>query len=237
MKDIESFIQEEKMLFNSFSQMLSKTVHDMNNPLAVLIGQISIYQILKEKDELDEKKLEMIFTKINSATEVFQKRIFHLRNFYKTVTNDEHFQHFDQVFYSAYYFIENKAYTHEINIEYDTPPTVELNCPADEVFLILKSLLINAIEATIDSKNTPRKISIKFDQKAQALDVSIRDTAPPLNVPLEKACSTDYTTHSHKNKGLGLALVNNLCQKNNLKWGYHAENPKNFQITFPLKNI
>ena len=85
-KEMAQIELEELELITS---MLSKSVHDINNPLSVIIGQVSIIETLQKMDKLTPDKLNRILEIFKSSTDKFQSRINGLRAFYKVINGEK----------------------------------------------------------------------------------------------------------------------------------------------------
>ena len=63
-------------IFFDISKMLSRSIHDINNPFSVIIGQLSIAEILLSREELNLEKVKSSLQKMKSGTEKMQERKF-----------------------------------------------------------------------------------------------------------------------------------------------------------------
>ena len=110
--------------FQLIARMLSMSIHDMNNPLAVLVGQTSILEIMHQKGALTPEKIEKIVSKLKSSTESFQDRIQKLRGFY-SILNPNHtgFTQLSEVIASVQYLysklLSDKGISFELKVAHD----------------------------------------------------------------------------------------------------------------------
>lgn len=75
-------------IFLDISKMLSKSIHDINNPFCVILGQLSIVEILLSKEEINKDKIFHSINKMKSGADKMQDRINGLREFYKVAMGD-----------------------------------------------------------------------------------------------------------------------------------------------------
>ncbi|MFT6630659.1 MAG: two-component system C4-dicarboxylate transport sensor histidine kinase DctB [Bacteriovoracaceae bacterium] len=234
-------ITEQDLINNSlneylrFSNMLSKTVHDINNPLAVFIGQLSIINLMRERDMLTPEKLDLILSKFASSSETFKDRLENLRGFYKVPINDASYQKLHQIMYSISYYFENEAYNNNINMSLDVGEDIELQIGADKLFIICKNLIQNSIESIVQNSKDGGNLQIKCEDLGQEVRVSIIDSGPGLVCPLEMALELGYTTRTKSNPGFGLAMVSELLKQNKLELTYKKEENCMFSIIYPKK--
>lgn len=140
--DVEDIIKRQEQDYKAVALMLSKSMHDLNNPLSVLVGQTSILEILNERDKLNTEKIEHIVTKLKSSTNSFQERIQQLRSFYSILNAKEGEEvSSEQLIRSVAYLFSKYFMNNNIDFEIITL------APAEEVpfektiplFLLLKS--------------------------------------------------------------------------------------------------
>jgi signal transduction histidine kinase len=215
--------------------MLSKTVHDINNPLAVFIGQLSIIQLMKERDMLTPEKLDKILSKFHSSSETFKSRLDNLRGFYKVPVNDDSYQKLDQIMYSISYYFENEAYLNNITFNQEVPEDIELKIGADKLFIICKNLIQNSIESIAQISPDGGQVSIKCEDAGEEVKISVIDNGPGLSCSLEKAMELGHSTKSDINPGFGLSMISELLKQNNLEIEYKKEENCIFSIIYPKK--
>jgi signal transduction histidine kinase len=227
---INDLIDRDLLEFQQFSTMLSKTVHDINNPLAVLVGQLSIVDILKEKGKLTPEKMDLILSKLKSSSETFIERLNHLREFYKIPLNDESFQNLDQVIKSTIYYLDKTAYNHDINLISNVPEDINLNIPSDKLFLVLKILITNSIEAIVAASKSGGDINISVVEEANSIRLDIEDSGPGLVCDISIAMGTGYTTKGHTHKGYGLAVVSKILDEHQISISYAKTKKTTFSL-------
>ncbi|MBT4792640.1 MAG: HAMP domain-containing histidine kinase, partial [Halobacteriovoraceae bacterium] len=222
--------------YELFSKMLSKTVHDINNPLAVVIGQASIMEMLIQKDKLTPEKLEKIIAKFKSSTEVFKDRLSQLRGFYKVPMNDPDYSKLTQLLESVCYYFDGDCSHGGITLNFTGDTDYEIDFKTSELFIILKSLVQNSMEAIIDhNKDNGGSITINCEKREQNIVVKVIDSGPGLVCELPIACEPGYTTKSLNHPGLGLSMVQHLLNQKNLLLHYGISDAVEFSITFSTK--
>jgi signal transduction histidine kinase len=211
-------IEEYKRL----SSMLSKSVHDINNPLAVFIGQISIIELLQKRGQLDDEKMEKIIEKFKSSSETLKERIGRLRNFYKVPINDPMFGTLENAVNSACYIFENETYLAGITYTTETISDINVDIPSNNVFLVVKHLVQNAVDSLLSNAKDGGNIHIKMIEDDASVIISVEDSGPGLLCDLNLAQELGYTTKANQTGGTGLALIQKIFTDNKVELKYEG---------------
>lgn len=234
-KDIKRIIHHDLSEFERFSSMLSKTVHDVNNPLAVFIGQLSIIELLRERDNLTPEKFDKVLSKFKSSTETFKSRLELLRNFYKVPVNDPSFTKLEQILSCVTYYFENQAFkaglTLTMHIDFDG----EVDIDAKNLFLVVKNLVQNSLEALIEYNTGGGLVDIKCEIIQKTIKLTVSDDGPGLICPLDLACELGYTTKTMEHSGFGLSIISQILKERKLNLEYKKTDKTEFSVIFPIK--
>ena len=232
--DINEIYNRDVEEYNRLSSMLSKSVHDINNPLAVFIGQISIIQLLQKRGQLDEEKMEKILEKFKSSSETLKERINYLRNFYKVPINDPHFPTLENAIKGACYIFENEAYLKGITYTVDAVAQIQVALPSNDVFLIIKNLIQNSIESINGHSEDGGSIHVEAKLEDERVLISVEDSGPGLTCDIKLACELGYTTKENKTGGTGLPLIQKILTKNNAELHYEGKPKAKFSFFLPV---
>ncbi len=236
-------INEKKIIQNNlneayrFSKMLSKTVHDINNPLAVLIGQLSIVDILKQRDQFTEEKQAIILEKLNSSAKLFKERLDDLRGFYKVLLNDESFSQLGQILHCIHYYFEPELYEHSIKLDIDCDAESETKLKSAEVFYFIKNLIQNSIENIVDSKTQDGTVKLKCFTQEGSIHVKVSDNGPELIAPLGTVLELGHTTKNEVvHPGIGLNIAQNILDSVKSELSYtRIDSMNHFSCLIPKK--
>lgn len=88
-EDNKSPYSLEASLFRDYGIMLSGFIHDINNPIAVITGQISILQTLIKMGKSDEERILKVCGKVESSTNKLGVMIDGMRSFYNPHQSDK----------------------------------------------------------------------------------------------------------------------------------------------------
>lgn len=112
-----------ELIFHDISKMLSKSIHDINNPFCVVVGQLSILELLLGKDQVDVERLKKSVDKMKSGADKMKERIEGLRDYYKVAMGDPHYQTWAALKKSLEYI--NMAFEeHSLELEFPEGETI-----------------------------------------------------------------------------------------------------------------
>jgi signal transduction histidine kinase len=226
-------IQHDLNELSKYSSMLSRTVHDINNPLAVFVGQISILEMLIEKDKLTPEKLDKVISKFKSSTDKFRSRLEDLRSFYKVPLNDQDFNKLGNILDSTLYFYENQLYNNDISYEIKIDKSADFKIPGPHLFLCFKHIIQNSIEALTNVDEG--KITVTSSKTDDVLTIKIKDNGPGLKVSFDDSCILGYSTKPQSGLGSGLSIVKALSIKDNFEILYNYDKGAEFIINISTK--
>lgn len=145
--ETKTILDLEHNLFKDFGTLISGHIHDINNPIAVITGQISILETLIQMKKLDEDRVIKACTKVNNSTEKLLHLITHMRNFYKPFESNNQETPLIETLDSLLNLNKTKLYRDEVELNFEL---IESN---SNVLLTPKEttvLLWNLLQFSID---------------------------------------------------------------------------------------
>lgn len=109
----------EASLFKDFGIMLSGFIHDINNPIAVITGQISILKTLTQMGKLDDEKTLKVCKKVVNSTNKLSGMIDEVRAFYKPHQSDDLTSELNSTLNAILTLSATKIYRGEISLVRD----------------------------------------------------------------------------------------------------------------------
>ncbi len=211
--------------------MLSKTVHDINNPLAVFIGQLSILEILLGRDPVDMEIIRKVSTKFKSSSNGFSERLKDLRNFYKVPDDDPSFDTMDQLLTSISYYFENILYKNSIKLHLPELGTeIRTVLSPSEFFLVLKHLIQNAIESS--SENEKKDIYLTVETNEETIHFKVIDEGPAPSESLSRLVAPGDSFWKSPKQGLGLSIAEEILKKHQSQVIYDYEDTEKKSFGF-----
>lgn len=215
--DSKKISQVELEEYKLIATMLSKSVHDMNNPLSVIIGQLSIIEALEQAGKMTPEKFQKIMGIFKSSADRFRIRLDELRAFYKIVQDDNKFNNLSQVLCSVSYLFENECYVSEIHLQTELEEDLPIEFGRDKLFLIFKSLVKNSIESIQKKDSGEKLITIKNFQDNPKI-IMLEDTGT--DFPGDLISNQHADSDADDKLGRGTAVVLTLCKELNIKINY-----------------
>ncbi len=234
----KKILAHSKQEMLGLTKMLSKTVHDINNPLAVMIGQLSIFELMQERGKLTEEKLQVIIEKLNNSSKLFKERLDDLRGYYKVSQNNEQYEFIHKVFHAINYYFENQFYTENIIFEFNCSQDVKAQIDIDNLLYCIKALIQNSIESLSQLETESKTIKLTCQESSNnMLEFIIQDSGNGLDQELSKILEWGHTTKSLPHSGLGLSIAEMLLNDVNstLKYEKTTEYTQ-FSFQIPYKN-
>lgn len=210
---------ELKTSMESRDKMYSVIAHDLRSPVGTIKMIFNMLSMNATPETIGAENFEML-TMGNNITESTFMLLDNLLKWTKSQTGRMNavFQEADlsEVILFASKTQELVAKVKNIEIEFDMPRSIHVQCDVDMVKTIMRNLLSNAIKYSTEGS----KIVISTEDSPTHGIVHVRDFGQGINEgDLPKLLNPDihYTTYGTKNEegsGLGLLLVSDLVKRN-----------------------
>jgi PAS domain S-box-containing protein len=185
----------------SLGEMAAGIAHEINNPLAVVIGNIAMLHCFRDQPEKFESKLAAV----SKAAERVAKIVKGLQKFSRTTGDSVHQPHsLPAIIADALVITESRAKRHSTRIETDVRTSSLIYCDAVEIEQVLVNLINNAIDAAKESAENRVKISA-FDESALTV-VQITDSGAGIPREIETRIFEPFFTTKTVGEGTGLGL-------------------------------
>ncbi len=211
-KKIEQALEEEKIKnihmsrLSSLGEMASGIAHEINNPLAIINGQMSI-MVRKLKVLQSQESIPSIIESIEkSQTQVFRitKIINGLREFSRSGDdqNDEMIE-IKSIFDAVEGLCFEKIKKAGVNFEFGSAKG-ELKCNPIQVEQVLVNLINNAVDAVVNL--TDRWIKVEAHVVQGFVEISVTDSGTGIPAKIASKIMQPFFTTKEIGKGTGLGL-------------------------------
>ena len=228
----KKLIQSSKMA--SLGEMAGGIAHEINNPLAIILGKISIIKKRISAGKLDPVELENHLNSIENTANRITKIVKGLKSFSRNSENDPMESiSISQIINETLDLCKEKFNSHGVKIEINNFHDIYINCRSFQISQVLMNLLGNAFDAI---ENLPEKwVNINVTNNIGTVKIEVTDSGSGITDDvLAKLMQPFYTTKAvGKGTGLGLSISKGIIEIHNGKL-YYDKSCKNTKFVIEL---
>lgn len=192
-------IQASKMA--TLGEMAAGVAHEINNPLAVIKGNISLIQ----NKQLDSEKMDARINVVMSCIERISKIIKGLSQFSRSsASSDREKCRVSKIIQDSIFLSEVNAKRHAVEIYAQNIGAYELFCNAIEIEQVLVNLINNSIDAVKELED--RWVSLDVGADSGTIYLRVMDSGPGIPVEIESKIFQPFFTTKMVGQGTGLGL-------------------------------
>jgi PAS domain S-box-containing protein len=191
----------------TLGELSAGIAHEINNPLAIIIGGLTFLPRFAS----DPEKLKTKIESVTKAAERIAKIVNGLRKFSRSSEKTAKAPvSLAKLVQESVFFVEFKAKRTETEIRVQIPPDAELLCNEIEIEQVLINLLSNGIDAVKNNKE--RWVSVEAEDLGSEIHLKMRDSGSGIRSDLaEKIFQPFFTTKpTGEGTGLGLSIVKGI---------------------------
>ncbi|MBU1925561.1 MAG: hypothetical protein KKB82_06545, partial [Candidatus Omnitrophica bacterium] len=203
LKEAEArLIQSEKL--NILGQLASSMAHEINNPLAIISGNVQLL-LLDEKDEEKKKLLK----KINDSTERGYKIIHRLLNFSKLPKDEIKEIDMNNMIDETLELLNHKIMHSNIQLERNYSPVQAIKGNPIQIQEVLLNLIVNAIQAMPQGG----RLKLATKEVNNFVHIKIEDTGSGISEQdAQHIFDPFYTKGKENGTGLGLFVADQIMK-------------------------
>ncbi len=195
----KSLVHKDKLA--SLGEMSAGVAHEINNPLAVIVGTIPLLKKYKNDELKFEEKSQVL---LKSAARI-EKIVKGLKKFSRTSTSELHKIHLLlEIINEAVLITEAKLKRHFITIKVNVDSNIKILCDDIEIEQVIVNLINNAADA-IKDKNE-KWIEIRTQIENEFVVLQIIDSGLGISPEVESKLFQPFFTTKIVGKGTGLGL-------------------------------
>ncbi len=222
---------------SALGEMASGIAHEINNPLAIILGKISIFKSKMDQGTLTNDEILVHINKIEQMTSRISKIIRGLKSFSRDGSQDPfEVASLRSIFEDATELCGAKFKGAAVDLKIPDFNQLSIDCRATQIGQVVLNLLNNAFDAI---QELPEKwVKVEYELKNERLILKVIDSGPGIPAEIrEKMMNPFFTTKGvGKGTGLGLSISIGIIEKHGGKLYVNAECPNTcFVIDMPIR--
>lgn len=185
----------------SLGEMSAGIAHEINNPLAVIAGNLP----LLKKFRTDEEKFGLKLESLARAAIRIEKIVKGLKKFSRTsVGNDFKLESITNIVSEVLTITEAKVKRHTVDISTEIAPDLYIHCDEVEIEQVLVNLINNGVDAI--KTNDVRWVKLKAFAENDMVVIHVIDSGNGISEELENKMFQPFFTTKIVGEGTGLGL-------------------------------
>jgi len=209
-RDITELKQAEVKLAQSakmasLGEMAGGIAHEINNPLAIILGKITVLKTYLKRPNPEFTFLEEEISGIEMTGLRIAKIIRGLRAFSRNADADPMTKvAVSQIIDDTLQLCAQRLKNRDINLTINCPPELTINCRPSQLCQVLMNLLSNAYDAVEDKKSP--WIRINVEKLNRSVLLSVEDCGKGIEPQVQAKMMQPFFTKKEVGKGTGLGL-------------------------------
>lgn len=227
----------QNMKLSSIGEMAAGVGHEINNPLAISVGNLRLLRLHLDKSNLLNDKIDKFLEKIQIANERIRRIVDGLRTYARSDSEQVEVISLNQAINQTLNLV-SEIYEKEGVIIRNISSLDEILCvkgSLGKLQQVIMNLMSNAKDATEGQKERTIILNTRKDNKGR-VEISIKDNGPGINEELKSKIFDPFFTTKvvGKGTGMGLGLVLELLKsmEGELKFETELGKGTEFIVTF-----
>jgi C4-dicarboxylate-specific signal transduction histidine kinase len=219
--------------------MAAAITHEINNPLAVILGRAEMMQSLIERGKVEPETLSRLVETILTTGKRIEKIVRSMKALAHQSTGEEPFQTtpLREVLADAAELCSQRFRNHRIKLTVaEAPPELTVECLSHEIVQVLVNLLNNAFDAVSDQDGAWVRLDLL--EKANSVELSVSDSGSGISLETQAKLFQPFfsTKRVQYGTGLGLSISRGILKNHKGNLYYDNESPNTrFVIELPKK--
>lgn len=215
----------------SLGEVSAGVAHEVNNPLAIIIGTLRTFE--KTLDQ-KEKTMEKVSTMIRAAERI-EKIVKGLKKFSRASSGSiKRIEPLENIISDCMVIVSPKSRSSMVKLEFDLQPNLSIFCDAVEIEQVLINLISNGIDA---AKEKPEGwVKVKSFHDDGEIVLQIMDSGTGISEENEKKLFQPFFTTKKvgEGTGLGLSISKGILDSHGAEIRLNKDLPNTcFEIRFP----
>lgn len=205
----ENLVQSAKL--STIGELTATLLHDINNPLTMISGNISLIKG-QYPELLEDEKLAKKFTSLETATNRIIKMTQRMGRFSRVKTNTKEETSLNTIVDHSIEFITHKLNKNKITVNNNIPNDTEIIGDAISLEQVFTNLISNASDAM--EKTQTKDLTLDYQRENGHHLILVKDTGTGIEKEkIEQVFSSFFTTkEAGKGTGLGLSSAKRILE-------------------------
>ncbi len=224
---------------SAIGEMAGGIAHEINNPLAIIQGSLTILENHLEQIGHSDKKVTDRIGRITGAIDRITRIIRALRTFTRQSEADPMVAtDLKTIIEDTLDLCSEKLRAQGVEIQVQAIPHVSIECQPVQISQVLINLLNNAFDSVTAQKIEKPFIKMDFESSPQLVKIAVANPGPPLSEEVKARLFQPFfsTKEVGKGTGLGLSISKNIIDHHRGKLSVQESNGLvSFILELPLR--
>lgn len=230
-------IQSSKMA--TVGEMAAGIAHEVNNPLAIIQGSLSLLKMQKEMGQLNLEQLDKSFLKIEQMVVRISKIIKGLKAFSRDGEEDP-FERtsFKLILDDTLSLCQSRLKKHQVDLVVEDFNDFHFDCRSVQISQVILNLIHNGSDAIEHLKE--KWVRIGLHRGEEFFEVIVTDSGPGIPPEIaQKILQPFFTTKEvGKGTGLGLSISLGIARAHGGELSYNSSSPNTqFVLRLPYRQV
>lgn len=239
--------QAELEMFNAtrmqnLSEMAGGVAHEINNPLAILVGKIHVLLVKVEKNQFSQADYSQYLLSMESTVMRIKRIVQLLHDFTNPKRELNQFESTSslRLITDTLELMKQKLSIKGIDVRYSLDAEEQMiDCHRSQISQVIYNLINNSLEAVKDLPTKEKWIEMKTSYSQGYFYFTISDNG--MGIPdaiKDKIMEPFFTTKvAGKSPGMGLAIAKSIIEAHHGELHFMGNHPHtSFQFRIPIKN-
>ena len=189
----------------SLGQFVGGIAHEINNPLTVIHGKLSLLKMKQDDNELDENYLSKNLDALLETTERISDIIQNLKSFTRDTEKVEFREYeFSDIVNETLSLCQENFRLNNVKLDISVASSLTLKCEKVQISQVLMNLLNNAFDAVQHLEE--KWVKVKALQQGNTVTLSVTDSGQGIDEEIANQMLNPFYTTKEIGKGTGLGL-------------------------------
>lgn len=210
-KEREQLLAEQQKMIQtssrlaSLGEMAAGIAHEINNPLAIISGYVSILRKVLHQKGYKDAEVDSRIDMIDSTVHRMAKIIRGLRIYSRESHDGDHeVASLASILDDTLIFCQEKFRNHAVTLKTEVDPNLQVRCRPYQISQVILNLLNNACDAVADIE--VREVEVKACSVDGGIEIAVTDSGPGVPKASRSKIMQPFFTTKEVGNGVGLGL-------------------------------